>query len=177
MFYFSGLSLYVIAWHYRLDTADLILLSLKRFHVVSFLYTFNFALMASHVTNHVRVICPSGLLRSTNSFLMNLSLLVQRKVTKRKGTPGTRASHTLSHLHCQRVVLTRIHARQDSIDHPWPIDPTSEAVFGELNGEQFLPMKFAEAFAIGRENPTGMLDLVMSSPDGESGRPVGKGEC
>ena len=29
----------------------------------------------------------SGLLRSTNSFLMNLSLYAQRKVTKRKGTP------------------------------------------------------------------------------------------
>ncbi len=38
-------------------------------------------------------------------------------------------------------------------------------------------MKFAEAFAFGRENPTGMSDLVMSSLDGESGRPVGKGEC
>jgi len=43
--------------------------------------------MASYVANHVRVICPSGLLRSTNSFLMNLSLHAQRKVTKRKGTP------------------------------------------------------------------------------------------
>jgi len=39
------------------------------------------------------------------------------------------------------------------------------------------PLKFAEAFAFGRENPTGTSDLVMSSPDGESGRPVGKGEC
>ena len=38
-------------------------------------------------------------------------------------------------------------------------------------------MKFAEAFGFGRENPTGMSDLVLSSPDGESGRPVGKGEC
>jgi len=37
-------------------------------------------------------------------------------------------------------------------------------------------MKFAEAFGFGRENPTGTSDLVMSSPDGESGRPVGKGE-
>ena len=105
------------------------------------------------------------------------SLLVQRKVTKRKDIPGARAAHTLSHLHCQRVVLTRIHARQDSIDLPWSIDPTSEAVFGELDGEQFLPMKFAEVFGFGRENPTWTSDLVMSSPDGESGRPVGKGEC
>jgi len=77
------------------------------------------------------------------------SLLVQRKVTKRKDIPGARASHSLSHLHCQRVVLTRIHARQDSIDRPWSIDPTSEAVFGELNGEQSLPTKIAEVFAFG----------------------------
>ena len=44
-------------------------------------------MLASNVANHVHVICPSGLLRSTNSFPMNLSLLVQRKVTKRKDTP------------------------------------------------------------------------------------------
>ena len=37
-------------------------------------------------------------------------------------------------------------------------------------------MKFAEAFGFGRENPTGTSDLVLSSPDGESGRPVGKDE-
>jgi len=72
--------------------------------------------------------------------------------------------------------LTRIHARQDSIDRPWPIDPTSEAVFGELNGKGTLPTKFAEPFGFGRENPTGMSDLVLLSLDGESGRPVGKGE-
>ena len=40
----------------------------------------------------------------------------------------------------------------------------------------FIPLKFAEAFAFGRENPTWMSDLVMSSLDGESGRPVGKVE-
>ena len=38
-------------------------------------------------------------------------------------------------------------------------------------------MKFAEVFAFGRENPTGTSDLVLSSLDGKSGRPVGKGEC
>jgi hypothetical protein len=38
-------------------------------------------------------------------------------------------------------------------------------------------VKFAEVFAFGRENPTGTSDLVLSSPDGESGRPVGKDEC
>ena len=37
-------------------------------------------------------------------------------------------------------------------------------------------MKFAEAFGFGRENSTGTSNLVLSSPDGESGRPVGKGE-
>ena len=50
----------------------------------------------------------------------------------------------------QRVVLTRIPARQDSIDRPWSIDPISEAVFGELDGRDVLPVKFAEAFAFGR---------------------------
>ena len=38
-------------------------------------------------------------------------------------------------------------------------------------------MKFAEAVGFGRVNPTGMSDLVLRSPDGDSGRPVGKGEC
>ena len=37
-------------------------------------------------------------------------------------------------------------------------------------------MKFAEAFGFGRENSTGTSNLVLSSPDGESGRPVGKAE-
>jgi hypothetical protein len=43
-------------------------------------------------------------------------------------------------------------------------------------------VKFAEAFGFARaqeqikSRPTGTSDLVMSSPDGESGRPVGKDE-
>jgi len=37
-------------------------------------------------------------------------------------------------------------------------------------------VKFAEAFGFGRENPTGTSDLALSSPDGESRRPVGKVE-
>ena len=95
-----------------------------------------------------------------------------------KYAPGARASHALSQLHCQRVVLTRTPARQDSIDRPWSIDPTSEAVFGELDGDSvFSPLKFAEAVGFGRANPTGTSDLVLPSPDGESGRPVGKDEC
>ena len=85
------------------------------------------------------------------------SLHAQRKVTKRKGIPGARATHTLSHLHCQRVVLTRIPARQDSIDRPWSIDPISEAVFGELDGRNILPTKLAEPFGFGRENQAGRL--------------------
>jgi hypothetical protein len=40
-----------------------------------------------------------------------------------------------------------------------------------------LPVKFAEPFDFGRENPTGTSDLALSSPDGESRRPVGKDEC
>jgi len=43
-------------------------------------------------------------------------------------------------------------------------------------------VKFAEAFGFGRAKKiffwsTGTSDLVLSSPDGESGRPVGKDEC
>ena len=48
---------------------------------------------------------------------------------------------------------------------------------GELDGRCSLPVKFAEAFGFGRENSTGTSNLVLSSPDGESGRPVGKAEC
>ena len=45
-----------------------------------------------------------------------------------------------------------------------------------------LPVKFAEAFGFGRAKKiffwsTGTSNLVLSSPDGESGRPVGKVEC
>ena len=46
-----------------------------------------------------------------------------------------------------------------------------------MTGANLLPVKFAEAFGFGRENSTGMSNLVLSSPDGESGRPVGKAEC
>ncbi len=62
-----------------------------------------------------------------------------------------------------------------------PVKPSASAGSGQasasLTGVDSLPVKFAEAFGFGRENPTGTSDLVMSSPDGESGRPVGKGEC
>ena len=67
-----------------------------------------------------------------------------------------------------------IRARRDSIGRPWPIDPTSKAVFGELKG---APLRLAEVFGFGRANRTGMSDLVLWSPDGESRRPVGKDEC
>ena len=66
--------------------------------------------------------------------------------------------------------------RRDSIGLPWPIDPTSEAVFGELTGDGSFPVKFAEVFAFGRANRAWTPDLALSSPDGESRRPVGKGE-
>jgi hypothetical protein len=51
-----------------------------------------------------------------------------------------------------------------------------------LTGGNILPVKFAEAFGFGRAKkikrwPTGTSNLVLSSPDGESGRPVGKAEC
>jgi hypothetical protein len=70
-----------------------------------------------------------------------------------------------------------IRARRDSIGRPWPIDPTSKAVFGALKGELSIPLKSAEAFGFDRANRTGTSDLVLWSPDGDSGRPVGKGEC
>ena len=69
-----------------------------------------------------------------------------------------------------------VQARRDSIGLPWPIAPTSKTGFGELTGDGAFPVKFAEAFGFGRANPTGTSDLVLSSPDGESGRPAGKGE-
>jgi len=50
-----------------------------------------------------------------------------------------------------------IRARRDSIGRPWPIDPTSKAVFGALKGELSIPLKFAEAFGFGRENQAGRL--------------------
>jgi hypothetical protein len=81
----------------------------------------------------------------------------RKKSNQKNAVPGARASHALSHLHCPRVVLTRIPARQDSIDRPWSIDPISEAVFGELNGRNSFPVKFAEAFGFGRENQAGRL--------------------
>ena len=76
-----------------------------------------------------------------------------------------------------------IRARRDSIGRPWPIDPTSEAGFGELKGGilQHLatggPFRLAEVFGFGRANRAWTPDLALSSPDGESRRPVGKDEC
>ena len=46
-----------------------------------------------------------------------------------------------------------------------------------FTGIDSFPVKFAEPFDFGRENSTGTSNLVLSSPDGESGRPVGKDEC
>ena len=45
-----------------------------------------FALLAYHVANQTPVTCPAGLLRSKNALLMNVSLLVQRKITNRADT-------------------------------------------------------------------------------------------
>ena len=55
-------------------------------------------------------------------------------------------------------------------------------VFGKFDGRTLLPVKFAGASGFGRAKKilfrsTGTSDLVLSSPDGESGLPVGKGEC
>jgi hypothetical protein len=63
--------------------------------------------MASYVANHIRVICPSGLLCSTNSFLMNLSYNSVRKVTKRTPPRPVCPSGPRGIQLCLRAVLTR----------------------------------------------------------------------
>ena len=63
--------------------------------------------MASYVANHIRVICPSGLLCSTNSFLMNLSYNSVRKVTKRTPPRPVCPSGPRGIRLCLRAVLTR----------------------------------------------------------------------
>ena len=65
-----------------------------------------------------------------------------------------------------------IRARRDSIGRPWPIDPTSKAVFGALKGELSIPLKSAEVFGFDRANRTGTFDLVLWSPDGDSDGPL-----
>ena len=83
-----------------------------------------------------------------------------------------------------------IRAPPDSIGRPWPIDPTSKAVFGELKGGRTpnpvlipnnlrpgAPLRLAEVFGFGRANRTGTPDLALRSPDGDSRRPVSKDEC
>ena len=55
-------------------------------------------------------------------------------------------------------------------------------VIGKFDGRTLLPVKFAGASGFGRAKKilfwsAGTSDLVLSSPDGESGRHVGKGEC
>ena len=111
--------------------------------------------MASNVADHIRVICPAGLLCSTNSFLMNLSLLVQRKVTKRKDTPIS-----LPFGSPQRSPLPT--GRPDS---PSGLDmtksgvlpatsnlygPTKDECFGKLRWEGLFPVKLAEDSFTGR---------------------------
>ena len=107
--------------------------------------------MASYVANHIRVICPSGLLRSTNSFPMNLSLHAQRKVTKRKDTPISLPFGSPQHSPLPT-------GRPDS---PSGLDMTKSGVlpaisylygptkcecFGKLRGEKLFPVKLAEAW-------------------------------
>jgi hypothetical protein len=46
-----------------------------------------------------------------------------------------------------------------------------------FRGFDGAPFKLAEVFGFGRVNPTWRSDLVLWSPDGDSGRPVGKDEC
>ena len=64
-------------------------------------------MLASHFANHIPVICPSGLLRSTNSFLMNLSYNSERKVTKRTPPQSACPSGPLTIRLCLRAALTR----------------------------------------------------------------------
>jgi hypothetical protein len=101
----------------------------------------------------------------------------QSKVTKRKAPPARVLRMPSAIFAANGSSRLAIRARRDSIGRPWPIDPTSKAVFGALKGELSIPLKSAEAFGFDRANRTGTSDLVLWSPDGDSGRPVGKGEC
>jgi len=100
--------------------------------------------MASYVANHIRVICPSGLLRSTNSFLMNLSYNSERKVTKR--TPPQSACPCGSPHHSPLPT-----GRPDS---PSRLDMTKSDV----------PVGFALPKSSGSASFVGRIPLPSSSP-------------
>ena len=134
---------------------------------------------ASYVANHIPVICPAGLLRSTNSFLMNLSLLAQRKVTKRKGTPTGLPFGVPRHSSLPTGRLdspsgldkakSGVHAR-----FALPKPNTSASLKGAPCRQmlQNTPLKLAEAGFAGRVDWPWTANRVASSPDGESRRPV-----
>ena len=135
--------------------------------------------MASYVADHIRVICRysthpwvspcgpaigcsnlilsnlSGLLRSTNSFPMNLSLHAQRKVTKRKGTP---ISLPFGFPHHPPLPTGRPDSPSGldmtkSGDLPatsYLYGPTKGECFGKLRGENNHPVKLAENSFTGR---------------------------
>ena len=100
--------------------------------------------MASYVANHIRVICPSGLLCSTNSFLMNLSSNSGRKVTKR--TPPQSACPCGSPHHSPLPT-----GRPDS---PSRLDMTKSDV----------PVGFALPKSNGSASFVGRIPLPSSSP-------------
>jgi len=126
--------------------------------------------MASHVADHIPVICRysthpwvspggpafgcsnlvlsnlSGLLRSTNSFPMNLSLHAQRKVTKRKGTPTSLPLRVPSvfAFACGPSWLDK--TKSDVLPATsYLYGPTKGKCFGKLRGKGLFPVKLAEA--------------------------------
>ena len=129
-----------------------------------------FRLMATYFSVFCTSLCST--LRALRVLICSRQISQQRQKSMQKNAvPGARASHALSHLPCQRVVLTRIPARQDSIDHPWSIDPVARmkrsvirvvsrwehpritrcSIRATLNdGRNILPVKFAEPFGFGR---------------------------
>ena len=73
-----------------------------------------------------------------------------RKVTKRTPPPDARASHALSHLRCQRVVLTR-HPGSTRLDWPSMANrPYQRNCLRRALGGTCLPLKFAQVFGFGR---------------------------
>jgi hypothetical protein len=135
-------------------------------------FSYGFALLGEllFVIEHIPVLHPSGSLRSCK-FAPGKLVNSKRKVTKRMPPPGARASHPLSHLRCQRVV-----PGQSTL----PAQLSSASLKGGLVFRILrpgAPLRLAEVFGFGRVNPARTPDLVQWSPDGDSGRPVGKDEC
>ena len=79
----------------------------SRGFISSFCSTVYFALMASDLTRHIPVICPSALLLSTHPFPMNLSMHALGKVAQRQGPRSVCPAGSLSIHLCLCAVMTQ----------------------------------------------------------------------